>query len=47
MIGIVTSIGGEQVRQRLGGAVPARTVGAILVTYVSPRERILARAPAS
>jgi hypothetical protein len=31
MIGIVANIDGEQVRQRLGGAVPARTIGAILI----------------
>jgi hypothetical protein len=31
MIGIVASIDGERVRQRLGSAVPARTIGAILI----------------
>ena len=30
-IGIVANIDGEQVRQRLGSVVPARTIGAILV----------------
>ena len=31
MIGIVASIDGEQVRQRLAGGVPARTIGGILI----------------
>ena len=31
MIGIVASIDGEQVRQRLDGVVPARTIGGILI----------------
>lgn len=31
MIGIVANIDGERVRQRLGGVVPARTIGAILI----------------
>ena len=31
MIGIVANIDGEQVRQQLGGVVPARTIGAILI----------------
>jgi hypothetical protein len=31
IIGLVASIDGEQVRQRLAGVVPARTVGAILI----------------
>jgi hypothetical protein len=31
LIGVVASIDGEQVRQRCGGAVPARTIGAILI----------------
>jgi hypothetical protein len=31
MIGIVANIDGERVRQRLGGVVPARAIGAILI----------------